>query len=791
MARKEQGLDLKGLFSYGPNDRLAGLEIWAFLRVLPRGFAPRSWAAGSVALDPAASVREALARGRRFSLRAEADLGGSELLWYRDGRRAVLVEGRKGHYDVQVCSDRLDAREALDAVLAALAPHRAKNEEADGAWADFSHMSPNGLKMVREFLRCPGWGDILSNYPGRARDRLERLVAAREPWARGRLLILHGDPGTGKCVASGTRVITKWGYHRIEDLHPARTPETYWDMKVPIGTVDGMKDTSHFYAGGRQSTLRLTTDCGYEVEGTPEHPLLCLRPSGELEWVALERIAREDYVAIARNVEAWGQIRIEEAYIMGVLVGDGHIVSGKTICLATADDEILGCFRAWGAKHGSKVFKGSSKYDWRITSLELVRHANESLGLKSVLAPHKRVPEPVWGADKESARQFLRGLFDADGYCERYGYLGITSASRGLIHDVQLLLLKFGIVSSRAARRASYIYKGERRRRNAWRLALMGQEAHKFYQAIGFALPRKQAGFSSLPTRFNTNKDVVPYVGQFLPKNRETRKYGYHAGKRPSYTTLERLVQKYNVSHPTLDWVLKHRPFWTRVKAKDASRAEVFDVTVPDGHAFVSNGFVSHNTYFIRSLMMAWRDRFNFLVVTDPERLAADPGYYFATASQSGERPMAHGIARRWGLGDEAQEDRAPKRVCFILEDSADLVIQESRTAHYDKINKLLNVTDGLFGQGREDLFVLTFNERVDRIDPAFLRPGRCLAKVEFPRFPAGEAAAWLAARGGPPPNGAAAGAAADAAGMTLAEMYAHLHGDAADAQPAPARRGF
>ena len=104
---------------------------------------------------------------------------------------------------------------------------------------------------------------------------------------------------------------------------------------------------------------------------------------------------------------------------------------------------------------------------------------------------------------------------------------------------------------------------------------------------------------------------------------------------------------------------------------------------------------------------------------------------------------------RRWA-SDEEEGDDAHKRVCFVLEDSADLVIQESRAAHYDKMNRLLNITDGLFGQGREDLFILTFNERVDRIDPAFLRPGRCLAKVEFPKFSAPEAALWLAQRGAP-----------------------------------------
>lgn len=173
-------------------------------------------------------------------------------------------------------------------------------------------------------------------------------------------------------------------------------------------------------------------------------------------------------------------------------------------------------------------------------------------------------------------------------------------------------------------------------------------------------------------------------------------------------------------------------------------------------------------TWAIRALMMHWRERFDFLVVTDPERFAKEPAYYQEVASEPAHRPP---YAMRAPMPDEegeAEEPHAPRRTLFVLEDSADLILQESRTTHYDKISKLLGMTDGLSGQGREDLFLLTFNEDVRDIDPAFLRPGRCIARVEFPRFGAEEASAWLAAHG----------VRGDAEGeMTLAEMYAKANG--------------
>ena len=57
-------------------------------------------------------------------------------------------------------------------------------------------------------------------------------------------------------------------------------------------------------------------------------------------------------------------------------------------------------------------------------------------------------------------------------------------------------------------------------------------------------------------------------------------------------------------------------------------------------------------------------------------------------------------------------------------------------------------MTDGLFGQGRQDLFLITFNEDVERIDQAFLRPGRCISRVDFPVFQPKDANTWLKTMG-------------------------------------------
>jgi hypothetical protein len=145
-------------------------------------------------------------------------------------------------------------------------------------------------------------------------------------------------------------------------------------------------------------------------------------------------------------------------------------------------------------------------------------------------------------------------------------------------------------------------------------------------------------------------------------------------------------------------------------------------------------------TYFIRSLMMAWRKKFDFFIVTDPERYTADPAYYYAVGSKVQQQARRLVDEEGEPTGESSKSDHS----LIILEDSADLILKESRSKHFDKLGKLLNMTDGLLGQGRENVYLITFNEDVAEIDPAFLRPGRCISNIGFTTFDSSAAIAWL-----------------------------------------------
>lgn len=152
-------------------------------------------------------------------------------------------------------------------------------------------------------------------------------------------------------------------------------------------------------------------------------------------------------------------------------------------------------------------------------------------------------------------------------------------------------------------------------------------------------------------------------------------------------------------------------------------------------------------TTALRALAHAWRAWCRFECVLDPERLFGDPGYLMDVIVGVEEEPEG-----RWRV--------------LLLEDCDELIRAEAKQSTGQALSRLLNLTDGLIGQGRNILVAVTTNEELSRLHPAVARPGRCLAQIEVGPLPRDEAVAWLGRAGGIGPDGA-----------TLAELF-QLQGD-------------
>jgi hypothetical protein len=153
-------------------------------------------------------------------------------------------------------------------------------------------------------------------------------------------------------------------------------------------------------------------------------------------------------------------------------------------------------------------------------------------------------------------------------------------------------------------------------------------------------------------------------------------------------------------------------------------------------------------TTALRALGLAWQGWCKIDCVLDPEVLLASPGYLLQVVMGAEYGHGSNADGRKWRL--------------LILEDCDELVRGGAKQATGQALSRLLNLTDGLLGQGQNVLVAITTNEELGRLHPAVVRPGRCLAQIEVAPLPHEEAAQWL---------GTEEGLVGPSA--TLAELYA------------------
>jgi hypothetical protein len=154
-------------------------------------------------------------------------------------------------------------------------------------------------------------------------------------------------------------------------------------------------------------------------------------------------------------------------------------------------------------------------------------------------------------------------------------------------------------------------------------------------------------------------------------------------------------------------------------------------------------------TTAIRALARCWEPWCSVDYIVDADALFGSPAYLLDVIMNPA-RPIPRTI-----------QERRPWRL-LIVEDCDELIRVDARNATGQALSRLLNVTDGMLGQGLKVLFCITTNENLQRLHKAVIRPGRCLANIAVGRFSRQEAAEWLGRPDGIPSDGA-----------TLAELFA------------------
>ena len=202
-------------------------------------------------------------------------------------------------------------------------------------------------------------------------------------------------------------------------------------------------------------------------------------------------------------------------------------------------------------------------------------------------------------------------------------------------------------------------------------------------------------------------------------------------------------------------------PSWSEIRDNyEASAREALDELMaargpgPGGLLLWHGDPGTGKSYALRALSREWRGWCDTHFITDAEAFLGTTSYLLDALARSVPADRGIGGGPRWRL--------------VVLEDSGELLAADARAVAGQALSRLLNLSDGLLGEGLRVIVLVTTNEPLRRLHPAVVRPGRTWMELEFGKLSVEEADAWLGAR---------ETARRVERATTLAELYAGTRG--------------
>jgi hypothetical protein len=151
--------------------------------------------------------------------------------------------------------------------------------------------------------------------------------------------------------------------------------------------------------------------------------------------------------------------------------------------------------------------------------------------------------------------------------------------------------------------------------------------------------------------------------------------------------------------------------------------------TTVDGRIILLHGMPGGGkTNLLRALAHTWRDWASLEYVIDPENFL-NSGSYISS------------VMLDQSVYNSAQKD---KWRVIALEDAGELITADAKQKSGQALSRLLNIADGLLGEGTNVILAITTNENISALHPALTRPGRCMLKAEVGKLSEEEAKAWI-----------------------------------------------
>lgn len=373
---------------------------------------------------------------------------------------------------------------------------------------------------------------------------------------------------------------------------------------------------------------------GYELTCSSNHRLFTIDEDSVSE-IFVKDLRLNDYVMAIRKVNVGGKSFLGPNFsrLLGYILGDSVISKARRgVIIFDKDREILEFYRkiikmAFAGNPKIEKSHYSNSYKLNYYSDQFVDFLTD-IGIRG-LAKERRVPDGVLNSTIDEVRNFIGGVYDAEGNSR--GSPRIFSSSKDFLKDIQMLLLRLGVDAHLLERdREVTLPQGAKFHHKFYTLQVIGKKDQNLFVKLIPTLKAKsikadsvlleeklpvqkvlasifedlerngRVGFryalqknENIKSSRNLDK-IVPMRSTVARFIRQITKFGYRGKK------LELLKNLYNSQN--IKW-LKVR----KKKRLRSPRYSVFDFTISPTANLITDGFVSHNS-FATDLLMAGAD---------------------------------------------------------------------------------------------------------------------------------------------------------------------------------------
>ena len=394
-------------------------------------------------------------------------------------------------------------------------------------------------------------------------------------------ILLVGDPG---CISGDSKVSLFFkGMEKIKNLgdcHGQKINE--FVTKIRKDSSEKLYDAATvFQKYPQQPVLKLITETGKEVICTYNQPFLTKQGWKRADEILtgtkirvmpkipnyIKKLAPTNFARLKNKTSSLKEVNLPEyitedlASLYGYIIGNGTIKKNHYHVACYVNDEekdlLIQISELWQKTFGilpiivtreansmAKTIEDSNGLVRQFVStqnMHIVCTNNGQIATSLSFLSSKRVPDEIFKSPKKVVAKFISWLFEADG-CAFGNGRGITaiqlkSSTPGLLKDMQLLLLYFGIHSR-------IIYDNLCIRRS--------RDIELFAKYIGFNSEKKREKLLTVLECIKNKSDVQ---------------------KRKSYQIYEKVSSIIS-----------------------AGIKDVYDFEVPKSHSFIANGIVCHNS---------------------------------------------------------------------------------------------------------------------------------------------------------------------------------------------------